>query len=343
MPMPRSNPGPRKQLLSMHPWRPRLRGVVCLAAVGLLFFFVAGIHLGSAAAQGGDPPTDPRSRANPHGDLKDDCSLCHSSDAWIPARIDPKFDHAKRGFALQEAHAGVTCRACHLSLDFAKAESRCASCHEDVHRGEFGPDCRTCHTTRAFTDPSEMVRAHLLSRFPLTGAHAVLACEACHAAAGEGKPRFASLPTDCSSCHLDEYRAAVKPDHVAAGIPQDCTQCHETTTWQGATMNHDLTGFPLTGAHRQVDCGSCHTSGSSSPKDPRCETCHQAAFAAAVSPNHYLGGFSQDCGACHTTTRWDETTFDMIGLPFRWPEPIERRTATRATPGDLQGTRAPLV
>ena len=63
---------------------------------------------------------------------------------------------------------------------------------------------------------------------------------------------FAGLPTACVSCHLTNFNGTTNPNHVAAGFSQNCGACHTSSTWQGATFNHNNTPFPLTGAHINV-------------------------------------------------------------------------------------------
>ena len=152
----------------------------------------------------------PRERtANPHGALKEDCGTCHGAGGWKPARIGPKFDHSRYGFRLEGAHADADCRACHKSLDFKRGEANCVACHDDVHRGELGVDCARCHGARSFIDPSRMIRAHSMTRFPLRGAHAGLECEQCHAPAAQGQLQFVNARSDCAACHMDDYRVIV--------------------------------------------------------------------------------------------------------------------------------------
>jgi hypothetical protein len=129
----------------------------------------------------------------PHGTLDKECSLCHSPDNWAPARISDSFDHSQSRFPLAGAHVTAACRSCHLSLDFAQADTDCASCHQDVHVGELGLDCERCHTTRNFTERAKVLRDHRLTRFPLTGAHAGADCESCHTSLSQGKLVFVNF------------------------------------------------------------------------------------------------------------------------------------------------------
>jgi hypothetical protein len=81
-----------------------------------------------------------------------DCALCHNPNHW---RLWA-FDHDKRTkFALDGAHAEVSCKACHkIPLDEKpKLPLDCYGCHraDDVHHGDFGRNCERCHDTDEFS------------------------------------------------------------------------------------------------------------------------------------------------------------------------------------------------
>ena len=74
-------------------------------------------------------------------------------------------------------------------------------------------------------------------------------------------------------------------------------------------FNHDDTKFPLSGAHRTVQCISCHSNGYTGTSTA-CADCHTIDFIAALNPNHTLLGLSKDCAVCHTTQPgWSPATF----------------------------------
>ncbi|MBP7147005.1 MAG: hypothetical protein KBD01_05635 [Acidobacteria bacterium] len=251
----------------------------------------------------------------PHGDYRDECSKCHRPDAWTPASIGPGFDHAQFGFRLDGAHRTVTCRGCHATLEFSRASSSCVDCHQDVHRGELGIDCARCHTTRNFIERVELVRSHRGTRFPLTGAHTTLDCEACHPRGGGDALRFVNTPIECEACHIAQFRAAKSPDHVGGGFPTDCTRCHTTIAWDSARFDHAATGFPLTGAHRSVSCQECHGNAPPGQASPQCVACHLGDYTGVTNPRH-VGSFPTECSSCHTTTRWSPASFDHGATDF---------------------------
>ncbi|MBI5261883.1 MAG: hypothetical protein HY852_08730, partial [Bradyrhizobium sp.] len=73
---------------------------------------------------------------------------------------------------------------------------------------------------------------------------------------------------------------------------------------QGASFDHFSTGFPLTGSHRTVDCGSCHVSGRFKATPTQCVSCHNGAQTSGKPVNHPKT--TNRCEACHQTTRWSD-------------------------------------
>lgn len=277
----------------------RLLSITTVCSAILIVAVVAAF-----AAQ--EPPKVP----NPHGKFKEDCSLCHRADGWKPARISKDFNHEKFGVPLTGAHASVPCMSCHTSLDFAMAPTGCVDCHSDVHNGELGTDCSRCHGTRSFVDRNDQIRLHRLTRFPLAGAHVTLDCEMCHRFAAPGALSWVNTPTDCQSCHIDQYMAVKNPDHVGAGFSKDCAMCHNEQTWLHVRFDHNDTSFPLTGAHVSVACTSCHIGGVYSGTPTACVSCHQNDYDATNDPSHAAAGFSTTCTECHNTKSWGGAQFD---------------------------------
>ncbi len=253
---------------------------------------------------------------NPHGRFHEECSLCHGAAGWKPAQVSRKFDHAKYGFKLDGAHAAAACLGCHQSLDFSASQTLCASCHQDPHRGEMGTDCSRCHSARSFVDRGPMFRAHQLTRFPLTGGHAALDCESCHPPAAQGQLQFVSTQAECSACHMDAYRSAKAPDHLAGGFPTECQSCHNPNTWNSARFDHSRTGFPLTGAHRTATCESCHPGGRFQGTPSDCASCHMNEYNSAQPPHASSGFAASACASCHNTTAWTGAAFDHNATAF---------------------------
>lgn len=223
----------------------------------------------------------------PHGDLDEDCGLCHSSDRWKPLALRADFDHETYGFALEGSHRDLFCGFCHTSLDFAATEASCAQCHTDVHNGELGDDCGECHGLDSFTDVADQLRMHRLASFPLTDTHLTVDCEACHPPAPQGTATFRLTDASCAACHLAEYQSTSAPDHAIAEFSTECEICHRPTDWHDGYFNHEV----LAGG------GSC-------------VECHRDDYDSTTEPNHTDLGFSLDCDACHNTRGWTGANFE---------------------------------
>ncbi|HYK89030.1 MAG TPA: hypothetical protein VE398_09680 [Acidobacteriota bacterium] len=241
-----------------------------------------------------------------------DCALCHSTISWQGA----VFDHSKTSFPLTGAHVTVNCSQCHKNNVFAGTPTQCSACHAADWKATTNPnhaaagfpqDCTLCHSTTSWNGA---IFDHSKTKFPLTGAHVSLQCPACHASG-----QFAALPATCVSCHLDKFNSTTSPNHVSAGFPQDCSLCHNTTSWAGATFNHNNTPFPLTGAHVNVACANCHLNNMFAGTPTDCYSCHSAEYKSATNPNHQAAGFPTTCQTCHTTTAWTGATFNHTWFP----------------------------
>lgn len=219
----------------------------------------------------------------PHGDFEEDCTMCHETESWTPAKPSSELDHGKWGFPLAGAHAQAECRACHATLRFSEAEPDCVACHLDVHVGELGTDCSRCHSTRSFIDRTVMVRRHVATRFPLRGTHLSADCADCHPPVAEGRLRYVNTPTECEACHLNAYLATTNPAHQTEGFPTQCEFCHVPTVWEQARFNHAL----VTGS---------------------CQSCHLDDYQATTNPDHEVLGFPTTCETCHRSTAWRPTT-----------------------------------
>ncbi|HRC85346.1 MAG TPA: hypothetical protein PK413_07045, partial [Thermoanaerobaculia bacterium] len=227
------------------------------------------------------PASAQKGAKSPHGELKLSCTECHTLSAWKPLADPLPYQHAKSGFELSGAHARASCKSCHEALVFSTARPDCLSCHQAAlkqarqpdHRG-FAPTCQSCHGTRAWK-PATF--SHDQTHFQLRGAHRAVDCASCHAKGFQG------TPTDCFSCHQSQFASATHPRH--AGLPNACQDCHSENAWQPASFNHASTSFQLRGAHRSVECASCHARGySGTPSD--CFSCHQSQFTSAKNPSH---------------------------------------------------------
>jgi len=248
--------------------------------------------------------------ASPHGNLKIDCKVCHTTANWAVRTQSVLFKHDQTGFPLIGAHAVVACRDCHQDLHFANIGSSCIDCHTDIHRGQLGNQCLTCHNTRNWENRKKVFDQHARTRFPLLGVHAVTDCQACHNS--DLRNEFVNAPLACQGCHFETYQETRDPDHPKAGFSTNCEQCHPVTAseWQAATYDHTQS-FPLNGSHRALNCIDCHASQYSNlSKD--CYACHEKDYQETTDPNHMEFGFLTDCILCHSDVKWAGSTFDHL-------------------------------
>lgn len=277
-------------------------------------------------------------------DERDACQTCHVEHEGRTAPLvdwDRKaFDHERTGYTLRDAHARADCESCHeprLVRDravtrlvretgresFLGLGDRCRDCHFDEHRGQLDRDCAKCHDERAF-DPAPKFD-HDDSDFALKGKHRDAECQACHpderdtktradafpAPARPDFARYAPLEHDgCIDCHEDVHDGR---------FGRDCAQCHDESGWKTVSPTairdalesaafHDDTRYPLRGAHRTVDCDSCHRPLGQRGRVfaglafDRCDRCHLDAHDAQVEG---------DCDRCHDLQGFLPTTFGL--------------------------------
>ncbi|HXI21930.1 MAG TPA: hypothetical protein VNH46_12620 [Gemmatimonadales bacterium] len=188
----------------------------------------------------------------------------------------------------------------------AAAQSGTASPH-----GKLALECATCHGPQGWT-PVRISASfnHGKLGFPLNGAHGSATCRACHQSLD-----FKGTKTDCASCHQDVHRGE---------LGADCGRCHTPRSFldrTAMTRAHQLTRFPLEGAHLSADCASCHTPTAQGglqfvSRTTTCVGCHQTDYASAKDPDHQAGGFPRDCEQCHAVTVWSQARFNHDGSGF---------------------------
>lgn len=242
------------------------------------------------------------------------CESCHTMDTWFNA----KFDHLKyTGYALTGAHATLACTACHINNVYKGTPAACYSCHRADFTGTKNPshiaagfptDCAFCHTTTTWS-PATFNHSTV---FPLSGAHATVACAQCHT-----NNNYTTLPTTCYGCHQSDWNGTTNPKHAAAGFPTTCETCHTTINWTNVTFNHAVyANYPLTGVHATLTCVQCHANNNYNSTPTACYSCHQADYNGAKSPNHVASGFPTDCSICHTTSGWSPSSFNHNNTSF---------------------------
>jgi hypothetical protein len=212
------------------------------------------------------------------------CLDCHDG----VDRFGKNFDHSAFSFQITGKHVGLACVQCHVNArglgDFPVTLQDCYSCHfnDEPHEGRFGSDCGQCHTADGWT-PAKF--DHNLATFKLEGKHSEVACESCHQ-----NQQHQGTPTDCYSCHRQD-------DEHNGQYGNDCAACHNPSDWHDASFDHNLSNFPLTGAHVGLACEQCHASGQFAGLSTDCASCHG-------DPVFHAGMFGLNCASCHTTDNW---------------------------------------
>lgn len=277
--------------------------------------------------------------ADCHDDFHDgkfgsDCARCHSPSGWrvIKDTAQNTGFHDKHAFKLRGEHNSVACKGCHGPFAGQPARfkglkfRRCADCHIDSHVGQLAPEngavsCEKCHTENGFGRVLFDTKMHETTRFPLEGAHQVVACDECHTndprvrtkvppsvkrevarkglrlLISEARLKMPDVfeqkngqaePNRCETCHEDPHRGqferAVSPEDKR-GRKKACVECHSVAaTFAEVKFTHDDSRFPLTGKHQEVACGACHAS--SERKGP-------LRGAVVYRP------LAVDCASCH--------------------------------------------
>ncbi len=216
------------------------------------------------------------------------CADCHDAESWTESR----FDHgASTGFALESAHALLSCQNCHVEPGrYETLPDTCVGCHgsDDIHLGANGQDCASCHDQNSWEKPFD----HLAETgYELLGTHQSLACESCHT---DGLER--PVAVECAGCH--------QADDPHDGTLEACDSCHGQNHWDSdQRFHHDLAGFALVGLHRVASCEQCHDSLVFSPLPDQCADCH-------ADEDHHDGAMGSQCASCHNPAGWEYWTFD---------------------------------
>jgi hypothetical protein len=301
------------------------------------------------------------------GQLGADCQRCHGESGWKPAR---GFDHARTAYPLTGRHVRVDCAKCHRAerdpspraaapattppasaTTFVRFKGlpsqRCTDCHKDPHQDRFGPDCASCHTTadwKKVSGTASQRAFHDRTRYPLRGAHAAVACAACHGPFPGQPVRYKNLAfARCADCHADAHvgqlaaRAGPGKAQAAAAGSGDCDRCHGVDGWLPARFeleDHDRLPWKLEGAHRSVACARCHPADPLMPqrfpsavrqslerrkrpvrvslarldvaRPSDCRTCHKDPHAGQLDARVKAEG----CTACHVVDSFRTLRFD---------------------------------
>ncbi len=195
-------------------------------------------------------------------------------------------------------------------------------------------ECSACHTDEGWVPLRTTLRFEHGARsgFVLSGAHTQVPCAGCHLDLHFDGPEVKA--DDCSACHADVHEGR---------MTQACTTCHTTRSFDQVDGEavHARTSFPLTGAHRQVTCESCHVDdvgGAFTALPTDCVACHQPDYSGAQTIDHVSAGYPTDCTRCHSTLGWgDAPAFDHAaasgGFTLLGAHTGLRCASCHATPG----------
>lgn len=224
------------------------------------------------------------------------------------------------------------CFQCH-ELGSKPSDKKCLDCHReiaalrDAKRGYHGiadrGECASCHLEHGGLDfalvnwgpGGSEAFDHDLAGWPLDGKHLSLECAKCHTPKLQTskvvmavKPKlsaksFLGLGTACAECHDDPHEG---------NFGTTCKDCHTTEDFhviRTEGFDHDKTKYPLRGAHRTVECKTCHDPKKAWGKKPKfdlCSRCHSDPHDGAAT----LAGRVVDCESCHKVERFFPSTFD---------------------------------
>ncbi|MBK8944771.1 MAG: hypothetical protein IPM32_05790 [Ignavibacteriae bacterium] len=181
---------------------------------------------------------------------------------------------------------------------------------QSPHGENFNFDCEVCHSTNNWkVDLKKLDFNHSQTNFELVGQHKVLDCQSCHATL-----KFSETKANCFDCHINIHQNTVEPN---------CEQCHNSNSWvvTNITEMHDVSRFPLLGAHKIADCKDCHTAVDKllfQVIGSQCIDCHLSDYQSAQVPNHIEAGFSKDCEDCHRVSdiEWSKANVSHDFFPL---------------------------
>lgn len=224
------------------------------------------------------------------------CLSCHTTQAFSPRKA---FDHDQTDFEIKGKHKQVKCAECHTPTkerftqgkrdfkgryNFPELPKKdCATCHKDPHNGGNGPQCSKCHTEAGWKSAGDFHKD-----MELVGVHLLTDCKACHST---GRTLRGSSQ-ECSVCHIKE-------DNHNGQLPV-CGDCHLQNFWNQTKFDHNMTRFPLQGAHRVTECRACHNQGVYQGLPIDCRSCHFRDAEGVPAPDHKSPRYFQ-CERCHST------------------------------------------
>ncbi|MCP4416504.1 MAG: hypothetical protein GY805_07775 [Chloroflexi bacterium] len=216
-----------------------------------------------------------------HADVADDCSQCHEPFQRLQSSL---------------------CEACHENI---AVEREVDSLHGRLPDVDQCSNCHLEHLGKEYDLKTAAVANfdHNLTNFSLAH-HDVnsitleMVCADCHAEEGS----YTILDSTCADCHREEDAQFMIAHDKAYGAK--CLACHDgQDRMSDFTLEQHAEIFPLSGAHENTSCESCHVGGVFKDTPQECVACH-------AEPARHQAMFGSDCGSCHTTTVWQPASFD---------------------------------
>ncbi|HSR33635.1 MAG TPA: NapC/NirT family cytochrome c, partial [Anaerolineae bacterium] len=185
----------------------------------------------------------------PQDHVAGSCNTCHMPDGWVESALT------------------LVARGPDIPHVFSESDG-CLLCHDPEgqnwpappsHRTYDSGQCSLCHTAGS---GAPIAVNHDEIPGLLQGEHAAVDCVQCH----EGGV-FQGTSQSCYACHQGD-------DRHGGQFGQECAECHTPNGWQGASIDHNRTRFPLTGRHSGASCTQCHANGSYAGTPRECSACH---------------------------------------------------------------------
>ena len=249
-----------------------------------------------------------------NNNLGTNCKQCHIEESFNSLKGLRRFNHNTTNFPLKGKHNSVSCADCHnlnrglfyILQDRNGVQTQdCNTCHEDVHEGKLGTNCAECHDEQSFVEVETDGFNHDLTDFSLRGQHRSVDCRECHT-----ESLTEPLPHNtCASCHEDYHEG----EFMVENVSPDCAQCHTEDGFEPSTYtleDHNLSSFPLEGAHLATPCFACHLQEEKwrfKQIGERCVDCHDDVHQGYISEEFYP---NQDCERCHVADNWIDSRFD---------------------------------
>ena len=237
--------------------------------------------------------------------------------AWFSLAITPAgagqdLDSLVSPGPLADAHSELTglrqCTSCHTAGKRVP-DDKCLACHEELatrvregsgyHRDK--DECVLCHSDHqgeAFNLVNWDLNLfdHDETGYPLVGLHQnVEQCQDCHrepnAPARAKTVTYLLNDTRCIACHEDVHHGQ---------LGEDCSRCHGMETpFAEIDFDHSTAAYPLVGAHRRVQCESCHPNKKwKGIAFSTCTSCHRDPHEPSLGT---------ECQRCHNEHSWDST------------------------------------